>query len=67
MVILFSEYEDNEHSDNFFAMFDGESRTVDYEEECRDGLYNDDDMYYVFGRSEVKQLIDVITNAYNSI
>lgn len=31
--------------------------------EYRDGLFNDDEMYYVFSKNEVRQMIDVLTEA----
>lgn len=59
----------NSHSEGY-ECFDklnkGETLNIDFNYGGRNGLYDDTDMYYVLDKEDVKSLIDVITEAYNS-
>lgn len=54
-----------ESFDNYFAMFEGEEREVCFNTEVREGLYDDNTEYFVLDKSEVKAMIDALTDAYN--
>ena len=60
-------FSEGEHCDNFFAMFEGEEREVCFDAEVREGLYDDSIKYFVLDKSEVKAMIDALTDAYNKI
>lgn len=58
---------EGEHSDNYFLMYGGEEREVYFDTEVREGLYDDSIEYFVLDKSEVKAMIDALTDAYNKI
>jgi len=60
-------FSEGEHCDNFFAMFEGEEREVCFDTEAREGLYDDSTEYFVLDKSEVKAMINALTEAYNKI
>ena len=45
-------------------VFNGEDVELEIGSESRDGMYDDTDLYYVLNRNEVKELIEVLTDAY---
>lgn len=55
---------DLDTDDAFFALDRSMGRNIEMEL-CvsRDGLFDDDEMYYVFSKKEVEQMIDVLTEA----
>lgn len=46
-------------------VFSGEDIDLDFDSYNRDGMYDDDDQYYVLNKNEVKEIIKVLTEAYN--
>lgn len=52
--------------ESFERMDRGENLKIDFRYAGRDGMYDDTDMYYVLDKEDVKSLLDVITEAYNS-
>lgn len=60
-------FSEGETFDNYLAMFEGEEREVCFDTEVREGLYDDCLEYFVLDKSEVKAMIDALTDAYNKI
>ena len=40
---------------------------VDYEYQSRDGMFEDDDRYYVLSKGDLKKLIDRLKSAYEQM
>lgn len=52
--------------ESFERLDKGETLKIDFNYGGRNGMYDDTDMYYVLDKEDVKSLLDVITEAYNS-
>lgn len=53
-----------ETDEAFFTLEEKSGTSIEmYLSEQRDGLFEDDEMYYVFSKNEVQQMIDVLTGA----
>lgn len=46
-------------------VFKGEDVELEIGSESRDGMYDDTGQYYVLNRNEVRELIEVLTDAYD--
>lgn len=55
----------NDQVDLWNKVFAGEDVDLDFDSYNRDGMYDDDDQYYVLNRNEVKEIIKVLTEAYD--
>lgn len=58
-------HSDTEGINLWHRLLKGEEFDVDFACGYRDGMYDSTDQYYVLNRSEVKELIKVLTEAYN--
>lgn len=61
-----SPYRNEQYYESFERMDNGESLKVDFYYGGRDGMYDDNDMYYILEKEDVKSLLDVITEAYKT-
>lgn len=53
-----------ENDEAFFTLEEKPGTSIEMHlSEQRDGLFEDDEMYYVFSKNEVQQMIDVLTGA----
>lgn len=55
----------NDQVDLWNKVFAGEDVDLDFDSYNRDGMYDDDDKYYVLNKSEVSELIRILTEAYD--
>lgn len=55
-----------QYYESFERLEKGETLKIDFNYGGRNGMYDDTDMYYVLDKEDVKSLLDVITDAYNS-
>lgn len=55
----------NDQIDLWNKVFAGEDVDLDFDSYNRDGMYDDDDKYYVLNKGEVKEIIKVLTEAYD--
>ena len=55
----------NDQVDLWNKVFAGEDVDLDFDSYNRDGMYDDDDQYYVLNKNEVKEIIKVLTEAYD--
>lgn len=58
-------HNDLEHDYFWNKIFEGEDVDLDFECGYCNGMYDDDDQYYVLNKNEVKEIIKVLTEAYN--
>lgn len=58
-------HSDHEHDYFWNKIFEGEDVDLDFECGYRNGMYDDDDQYYVLNKNEVKEIIKVLTEAYD--